>query len=125
MKQSRATSRSGRFAQPGDPLNEARFWPDLDRRIRSASDDRLRDLALALAARLAEVTARLACAREGRIGRQADENLDVRQAASRLGLSISWLYREAYRLPFTVHIGRRVLFSARGLEQWSREQGRT
>ena len=121
-------SRSGkvaRTAQPGEPLTEARIWGDLDRMIRSASVDRLRDLALALSARLAEVTARLACAREGRIGRQADENLDVRHAAHRLGVSTSWLYREAHRLPFAVRIGRRVLFSARGLEQWSREQGRT
>lgn len=50
-------------------------------------------------------------------------NLDVAEAAERLGISRGWLYRNAARLPFAVRIGRRVLFDANGLERWNR--GRT
>ena len=53
-----------------------------------------------------------------------DENLSIKEAARRLGVSVDWLYRNAARLPFTVRICRRVLFSARGLEKWvQRRQG--
>lgn len=55
----------------------------------------------------------------------ADENLSVAEAARRLGISRHYLYRHAHRFPFTVKIGRRVLFSTRGLEVWlQRRQGR-
>ena len=49
-----------------------------------------------------------------------DENLSAEEAARRLGLSVDWIYRNANHLPFTVRIGRRVLFSAHGLERWNR-----
>jgi hypothetical protein len=48
-----------------------------------------------------------------------DENLSVQEAARRLGVSVDWLYKNARRLPFTVKICRRVLFSAHGLERWN------
>lgn len=50
-------------------------------------------------------------------------NLDVAEAAERLGMSRDWLYKNAAGLPFAVRIGRRVLFDASGLERWNR--GRT
>lgn len=50
----------------------------------------------------------------------ADENLSVEEAARRLGVSTEYLYRHAKRLPFTRRVGRRLLFSARGLERWNR-----
>ena len=53
-----------------------------------------------------------------------NENLPVKEAARRLGLSKSWLYRHAGELPFTVRIGNRVMFDARGLEKWNRKQRR-
>lgn len=53
---------------------------------------------------------------------EADENLAVTEAARQLGVSTRWLYREARRLPFAVKIGRRLLFSRRGLERWNRQQ---
>ena len=54
-----------------------------------------------------------------------DENLSAEEASRRLGMSKDWLYRNASSLPFTVRIGRRVLFSARGLERWNHQrQGR-
>ncbi len=51
-----------------------------------------------------------------------DENLSVQEAARRLGISKRWLYRNSDRLPFTVRIGRRVVFSAHKLERWSRSR---
>lgn len=52
----------------------------------------------------------------------ADLNVSADEAARRLGLSKDYLYRHADELPFTVKIGRRVLFSARGLEKWNRQR---
>lgn len=49
---------------------------------------------------------------------EAERNLSAGEAAGRLGMSRDWLYKNASRLPFSVRIGRRVLFSARGLERW-------
>jgi predicted DNA-binding transcriptional regulator AlpA len=48
-----------------------------------------------------------------------EANLDAEEAARRLGMSTDWLYRQK-SLPFRVHIGRRVLYSASGLERWNR-----
>lgn len=54
-----------------------------------------------------------------------DRNLSVTEAADRLGVKPGYLYRHAGSLPFTVRIGRRLLFSAEGLERWNRRrQGR-
>jgi excisionase family DNA binding protein len=53
---------------------------------------------------------------------RADENLSVVEAARRLGMSKDYLYRKAGSLPFAVRIGRRILFSAKGLERWNRER---
>ena len=49
-----------------------------------------------------------------------DMNLSVKEAAIRLGVSTGWLYKNSHRLPFTVRIGCRVLFSATGLERWNK-----
>jgi predicted DNA-binding transcriptional regulator AlpA len=51
-----------------------------------------------------------------------DRNLDVLEAAARLGVSKSWLYRHASKLPFVVRLGSRLLFSARGLDKWNQQQ---
>ncbi len=48
--------------------------------------------------------------------------LTAAQAAERMGISRPWLYKNADRLPFTVRLSRRVLFSARGLEEWLRKR---
>ena len=60
-------------------------------------------------------------------GRDPDELLTVDIAAQRLGLSEAWLYRHASKLPFTVHVGRQVRFSARRLEAYiaARANGRS
>ena len=49
-----------------------------------------------------------------------DENLGAEEAARRLGVSVDWLYR--LKVPFKVRIGRRVLFSAKGLERWNKQR---
>jgi predicted DNA-binding transcriptional regulator AlpA len=47
-------------------------------------------------------------------------NLDVAEAAKRLGISQDWLYKNASRLPFAVRIGRRLVFDSLALERWNR-----
>jgi len=49
-----------------------------------------------------------------------DELLDVPQAAKRLNVSENYLYRHSRRLPFTRRVGRKLLFSASGLELYLR-----
>lgn len=51
-----------------------------------------------------------------------DRNLSAREAAKRLGVSLPYLYKHAASWPFARRIGKRVLFSARGLEAWNRGQ---
>jgi len=53
---------------------------------------------------------------------QEARNLDVAEAAKRLGMSRDWLYRHASELPFAVRIGRRVVFDSRELERWNRRR---
>jgi predicted DNA-binding transcriptional regulator AlpA len=54
---------------------------------------------------------------------QEARNLDVAEAAKRLGMSRDWLYRHASELPFAVRIGRRVVFDSLALERWNRRRG--
>jgi excisionase family DNA binding protein len=44
--------------------------------------------------------------------------LTVKEAAGRLGMSKSALYKSADSYPFTVRDGRRLRFSSRGIERW-------
>jgi predicted DNA-binding transcriptional regulator AlpA len=53
---------------------------------------------------------------------QEARNLDVTEAAKRLGMSRDWLYRHAAELPFAVRIGRRVVFDSVALERWNRRR---
>ncbi len=47
---------------------------------------------------------------------QEDHLLDATQAAARLGVTRAWLYR--HKLPFAVRLGRRVRFSAKGIDRY-------
>ena len=51
-----------------------------------------------------------------------DRRLKIEEAATRLGVSKAWLYRNARKLPFTVPIGRSLGFSARGIEKYLRQR---
>ncbi|MFI5089159.1 MAG: hypothetical protein ACHP7P_03775 [Terriglobales bacterium] len=53
---------------------------------------------------------------------QADELLDVAEAARRLGVSRDFLYRHHGRYSFTVREGRRLLFSSRGIDMHIRQK---
>lgn len=97
--------------------------PDLILLVRDCVDGELPGLIGQLEGAKAAAWARLAGAPQGperNAKKPDDRNLDVAEAASRLGISRDWLYRNAGRLPFAVRIGRRVLFSANGLERWNR-----
>ncbi len=50
-------------------------------------------------------------------GPQHDELLDVEAAAARLGISQDYLYRHHSQYPFTRRQGRKLLFSALGIEK--------
>jgi excisionase family DNA binding protein len=69
---------------------------------------------------LAEMRLRGEASGNGSRPEPEDRNLSADEAAQRLGLSRDYLYRNANKLPFTVRIGTRVLFSARGLDRWNR-----
>jgi predicted DNA-binding transcriptional regulator AlpA len=54
-----------------------------------------------------------------------DRLLDVHEAAQRLGTSTDYLYRHSSKLPFTIRVGSRLRFSARGIDRFIRtRQGR-
>ncbi len=89
--------------------------------IRTAPVEDLPHLAGVLAEAQVRLQLRLTTPGNGSI---PDENLSAAEAARRLGLSKDWLYKTD--LPFKIPIGRRVVFSARGLERWNRQrQGRS
>ncbi len=97
----------------------------LDKLLAACPPEHLPVLIAALSARLAAEAARRLMEPTTREQSQIqpDENLSIDEAARRLGVSKDFLYRT--KLPFRVRIGRRVLFSARGLERWNRiRQGR-
>ena len=49
-----------------------------------------------------------------------DGNISVEEAARRLGVSPSYLYKNAKSLPFVMRIGRRLVCSPSRLERWDR-----
>ena len=51
-----------------------------------------------------------------------DALLDVEQAAARLGMSRSYLYRHASCFPFVRRVGRSLRFSENGIEQYIRRK---
>jgi len=51
-----------------------------------------------------------------------DELLDAREAAHRLGVSPDYLYHNHRRFPFTRHMGRKLLFSANGIQDHIRSR---
>lgn len=51
-----------------------------------------------------------------------DELLEVEVAAQRLGVSKDFLYRHSREYPFTRKLGRKLLFSALGIEKHIRQQ---
>ncbi len=54
--------------------------------------------------------------------RSPDELLDVERAAERLCTSRDYLYRHHDRFPFTRRIGRKLLFSSAGMDEFLRRR---
>ncbi len=53
----------------------------------------------------------------------SNELLTVDEAAARIGMKKTWLYRHGGKLPFARKLGHRSLrFDARGLERWLKER---
>lgn len=93
--------------------------------VAGAAQGDLPDLAGELARLLGAVLARTAAPVAPGAPRPAAEGSDVLlgvdEAAVRLGVAPSWLYRHAKALPFARKLGHRTLrFSARGVERWLR-----
>jgi predicted DNA-binding transcriptional regulator AlpA len=61
-------------------------------------------------------TVMAALARNG--GSAGDRAISLRDAAVKMAVSESWLYKHANELPFGRHAGGRWVFSERGIEQW-------
>jgi excisionase family DNA binding protein len=53
---------------------------------------------------------------------QHDELLGVPEAARRLGVSEDYLYRHASEYPFTRRQGRKLLFSAHGIDRYIKQE---
>lgn len=54
----------------------------------------------------------------------ADELLSVPQTATHLHCSEVYLYKNARKLPFARRLGKKLLFSRNGIEEYLRKQGR-
>jgi len=52
-----------------------------------------------------------------------DQLLDVTEASCRLGVSRDYLYAHHQLYPFTRRQGRKLLFSAQGIEKYIRQRG--
>jgi len=51
--------------------------------------------------------------------------VDIHEAARLLGMSTSWLYRNASTFPFVVKLnGRNLRFNVNGMEKWLRDRAR-
>jgi hypothetical protein len=86
--------------------------------VQAAPNEELPQLLGALAQAQAVALARITAGRPPESAR----NLSAREASERLGVSVSWLHKNAARLPFALRIGRRLVFDSARLERWTRRQ---
>jgi excisionase family DNA binding protein len=56
---------------------------------------------------------------------EGDQLLNIAEASSRLGISPDYLYRHHKGLPFTRRVGRKLLFSTKGIEKYISQKPRT
>ena len=101
-------------------MDRADLFAGLDAAIATASAQEHAGLVVAIGARLAVLGAAMA---EGTQLAQPvpDENVDVEEGARRLGVSVRYVYRNAKTLP-VVRIGRRLLLSSRGIDEFIRKR---
>lgn len=101
-----------------------RFAATLGAIVNAAEPDDLPQLAAELGRALGIVAARAALGAISASGTEpsfeAKALLTVEEAAQRLGVPPSWLYRHAKSLPFSRKLGHRTLrFDAAALEKWA------
>ena len=120
----RLSDPTGRVGSDSAVHQIGRLLAELDQCVAAAEVEHLPALLASLSAMLSVVAARMLSHPSGpeSSARECDENLSVQEAARRLGVSKDYLYRHARRLPFARRIGRRLLFSARGLERWNHQR---
>jgi excisionase family DNA binding protein len=53
-----------------------------------------------------------------------DELLSVEEAAERLGIGKDYLYRHSKQFPFTRRMGRKLVFSSQGIDEYIRKRAR-
>ena len=51
-----------------------------------------------------------------------DELVDIKKAALRLGVSADYLYRHKDRLPFARRMGRKLVFSSQGIDEYIKKR---
>ncbi len=95
-------------------MNEA--LKPLLKAVRELPAEELPDLLGQLEAAKATAWARLTA--PSPLAQPHDELLDVAEAARRLGISADYLYRHQKQYPFTRRQGRRLLFSALGIDRY-------
>ncbi len=106
-------------------MNELQVLAQLDELIERTRPNEIPALVVALSARLSALSALALKASTAEVrahtaNGEPERNVSAKEAASRLGISTAYLYRNARHLPFSLRIGRRLLFSLRGLERWNR-----
>jgi excisionase family DNA binding protein len=103
------------IVQPGDPT-----MASISRAARELPTEQLPEFIGQLEAAKDTAWARLTA--PAPVTQQHDELLDVAAAAERLGVSKDYLYRHHAKLPFARREGRRLLFSALGIDKYIRQQ---
>ena len=88
--------------------------------VREVPSDQLPDLIGHLETAKAAAWARLTAPASA--PQEHDELLDVATAAERLGVSSDYLYRHSREYSFTRRQGRKLLFSALGIDKYIREK---
>lgn len=104
-------------------MNREQAFAQLDVVIATASTAERPALVVALAARLATVGAGMTPPAEEAVPSGGGENITIAAAARRQGVSTSYLYRNAAKLPFIVREGRRRLVNVAALDGYNRRGG--
>ena len=95
----------------------------LDAVIAAAAPEQVPAISLALASRLGALAARSmngqAASRTLTLARSEGTLLTRKEAATRLGVAVSWLSRRRGKLPFEVRLGRRVpRYNSDGIDRY-------
>ena len=99
-------------------------FAELEKGLAELPDEGLPSFIGDLARLEAEARLRLNSARPVSIPALEDRLLGVEDAAGRLGISTSQMYRTADDFPFTIRSGRALRFSSLGISKWIEKRAR-